>query len=158
MASTNMTEHLKLNQWIGSDKPKMADFNADNRKVDQAVGSHTAGQTMHLTEAERAAWNKAIPIVGGYTGDGTPMRAVEMGVAPRFGILYAVDKVPIGATATSGTVDVYSGFFSQTGCSQGLMLNPGDTAFTALNVPQAVYGRIAKLNEKDVKYVYILFA
>ena len=148
MASTNMTEHLKLNQWIGSDKPKMADFNADNRKVDQAVGSHTADQTMHLTEAERAAWNKAIPIVG----------AVEMGVAPRFGILYAVDKVPIGATATSGTVDVYSGFFSQTGCSQGLMLNPGDTAFTALNVPQAVYGRIAKLNEKDVKYVYILFA
>ena len=86
MASTNMTEHLKLNQWIGSDKPKMADFNADNRKVDQAVGSHTADQTMHLTEAERAAWNKAIPIVGGYTGDGTPMRAVEMGVAPRFGI------------------------------------------------------------------------
>ena len=81
MASTNMTEHLKLNQWIGSDKPKMADFNADNRKVDQAVGSHTADQTMHLTEAERAAWNKAIPIVGGYTGDGTPMRAVEMGVA-----------------------------------------------------------------------------
>ena len=147
MASTNMTEHLKLNQWIGSDKPKMADFNADNRKVDQAVGSHTADQTMHLTEAERAAWNKAIPIVGGYTGDGTPMRAVEMGVAPRF-----------GATATSGTVDVYSGFFSQTGCSQGLMLNPGDTAFTALNVPQAVYGRVAKLNEKDVKYVYILFA
>ncbi len=45
MASTNMTEHLKLNQWIGSDKPKMADFNADNRKVDQAVGSHTADQT-----------------------------------------------------------------------------------------------------------------
>ena len=25
-------------------------------------------------------------------------------------------------------------------------------------VPQAVYGRVAKLNEKDVKYVYILFA
>ncbi len=33
MASTNKTS-LGFNQWIGSDKPKWADFNADNRLID----------------------------------------------------------------------------------------------------------------------------
>ena len=33
MASTNKTS-LGLNQWVGSDKPKWADFNADNRLID----------------------------------------------------------------------------------------------------------------------------
>ena len=38
MASTNKTEHLSLNQWVLTDKPRMDDFNSDNQKLDQAVG------------------------------------------------------------------------------------------------------------------------
>lgn len=37
MASTNKTESLTLNQWIGADKPKMEDFNFDNIKIDTAI-------------------------------------------------------------------------------------------------------------------------
>lgn len=39
MASTNHTEHLNLNQWVGTDPVLMADFNADNAKIDAAVGA-----------------------------------------------------------------------------------------------------------------------
>lgn len=45
MASTNKTETLGLNQWIGSDKPKMEDFNSDNRLIDTALAGHRADQT-----------------------------------------------------------------------------------------------------------------
>ena len=61
MPSTNSTEHLALNQWLGTDKPKMADFNADNLKLDAAMGNHLADAVSHLTENERNVWNHAVP-------------------------------------------------------------------------------------------------
>ena len=42
MASTNKTANLDLNQWSLSDKPEMADFNADNTKIDTVVSAHLA--------------------------------------------------------------------------------------------------------------------
>lgn len=36
MPSSNKTLHLELNKWLGSDKPKKDDFNADNQKLDTA--------------------------------------------------------------------------------------------------------------------------
>jgi len=39
MPSTNKTPHLGLNDWNLTDKPEMADFNEDNRIIDQAVSS-----------------------------------------------------------------------------------------------------------------------
>lgn len=38
MPSTNKLPHTGLNQWIGSDKPIMADFNRDNQIIDGLVG------------------------------------------------------------------------------------------------------------------------
>ena len=74
MASTNKTETLGLNQWIGSDKPKMEDFNSDNRLIDTALAGHRADQTVHVSAQERAAWNAAAPVIGSYTGDGQEER------------------------------------------------------------------------------------
>ena len=37
MSSTNKTANLQLNQWVGTDPVLMADFNADNAKIDAAV-------------------------------------------------------------------------------------------------------------------------
>ena len=42
MASTNKTANLDLNQWSLSDKPEMADFNADNLKIDTELSAHMA--------------------------------------------------------------------------------------------------------------------
>ena len=35
MASTYKTNYLGLNKFVGSDKPKMDDFNFDNETLDQ---------------------------------------------------------------------------------------------------------------------------
>lgn len=35
MGSTNKTSNLKLNSWIGSDKPQRVDFNYDNNILDE---------------------------------------------------------------------------------------------------------------------------
>lgn len=37
MASSNKTTYLGLNRWLGTDKPKREDFNADNQKIDTKV-------------------------------------------------------------------------------------------------------------------------
>jgi hypothetical protein len=39
MASTNKTEHLGLNQWVGTDPVLMEDFNRDNTILDGKVGT-----------------------------------------------------------------------------------------------------------------------
>ena len=52
MASTNKTANLDLNQWSLSDKPEMADFNADNLKIDTELSSHMAeSASKHITES-----------------------------------------------------------------------------------------------------------
>ena len=47
MPSENKTP-LGLSQWIGGDRPKMADFNSDNQKIDLACRSVLAGLSEHL--------------------------------------------------------------------------------------------------------------
>lgn len=83
MPSSNKTSHLQLNQWIGSDKPRKDDFNADNFALDTAVGglherivqleesggdqpseevlalfgSHTQDADRHTTAAQKGKWD-----------------------------------------------------------------------------------------------------
>jgi len=57
MASTNHTANLNLNQWVGTDPVLMADFNADNTKLDTAIAALQNGM-LHIA-------------TGSYTGDGT---------------------------------------------------------------------------------------
>ena len=61
MSSTNKTANLELNQWVGTDPVLMADFNADNAKIDAAMAALQSG-------ALKAA-------SGSYTGDGTSGQA-----------------------------------------------------------------------------------
>ncbi len=84
MASTNKTEHLSLNQWVLTDKPRMDDFNSDNQKLDQAVGEHTADTTLHITSSERNKWNGAPKLaVGTYVGNNALTRTISVGFTPK---------------------------------------------------------------------------
>ena len=40
MSSTYKTTNLGLNQFVGSDRPKMEDFNFDNQQIDQKFQEH----------------------------------------------------------------------------------------------------------------------
>ena len=57
MASTNKTENIQLNQWIKTDPVLMDDMNADNQKLDSAIGALQSGM-LHIAS-------------GSYEGTGT---------------------------------------------------------------------------------------
>ena len=65
MSSTNKTANYQLNQWVGSDPVLMADFNADNQKIDAALA--------------------AIPKIatGTYTGNGTAPKTLTFPFPPK---------------------------------------------------------------------------
>lgn len=58
----NNTEHYQLNQWEGSDRILRTDFNADNAKIDAAIGA---------CAAKLAGCGNCRIETFSYTGDGT---------------------------------------------------------------------------------------
>ena len=155
MASSGKTTNLQLNQWVGSDKPKMSDFNADNLKIEQAVSTHIADTQKHLQDSERTAWNQSIPVIGSYTGNGLAARDIELGFKPSFGILFAVGQNIVQAIGSTGNMQVFSAFVSEQGSSQGVVMT--DTGFQVLYNVNAVSNRLALTNVSDQVYVYIMF-
>lgn len=63
MASTNKTTNLGLNQWVLSDPFLMEDMNADNRKIDAALGLSPWVKLMDIT-TQAAAANVEINLSG----------------------------------------------------------------------------------------------
>ena len=69
----NHTTNYQLNQWAKSDRIMMDDFNADNQKIDAALGT--------------------IPklAVGTYTGDGAAENTITLGFKPQLMIIYPAE-------------------------------------------------------------------
>lgn len=130
MASTNSTEHLQLNQWSGTDRPKMADFNADNQKIDGALHAHTADGAAHVSAQERAAWTGAVPVLGSYEGDGQPMQEISLGFSPAFGIVFAAGENPFQPVDQT-TVALRAAFLAGGGSSQAALVT--ETGFSVLS-------------------------
>ena len=90
--ATNQTKHYGLNQWELTDSVVMAEFNADNQKVDDALHSILA----------------SIPHVcsGSYVGTGTSgadnPNTLELGFAPLFLAIITEDEKPNYAGTTRG--------------------------------------------------------
>ena len=87
MSSSNKTSYLGLNQFVGSDKPKMEDFNADNRLLDEKMQQHVQSQ-LHLTEQQKERLENLGYLIGSYTGDGTTKRTIS--VAQPIGLRFCV--------------------------------------------------------------------
>ena len=67
--ASSYTEYFQLNQWAAEDKVLRAEFNEDNRKIDQALRA-LAGAVPRI-------------VTGTYTGDGTESRLIDLGFAPK---------------------------------------------------------------------------
>lgn len=155
MASTNYTAHYGLNQWVGSDKPKMQDFNADNAKLDSALYAHTSDTTRHISESALESLLQAAPVIGSYEGNGAEDRLIELGFEPSFGLLFANGKNLLSAIGSTGNMMVYSAMLAKGGRSQGVLTN--SAGFTVLNLAQTAEGRVAQLNAAGVTYHYLMF-
>lgn len=155
MSSTYKTTYLGLNKFIGSDKPKMDDFNFDNETMDKKFQEHVESN-LHITEEEREMLGKSNYIVGTYTGDGEANRVVDIGFAVDFGMIFASGEPLNLFQAAASTTHIYSGMISQKGCSKGIVLaEKGFTVQqTSTNPPD---GKKCMLNQSGKTYIYIVF-
>lgn len=151
MASSSKTPNLGLNLWIGSDSPKMADFNNDNTIIDTAIkalqdqgggggGETTSGVTL---------------ATGSYPGDGQEVYTLTVPNQPDFGIVFANNK-PASTTVENGnTTQVNICFLGKLGRSAGCYWYDGK-----LELYQEAEGHSGyrmNMNQQGVTYVYAFF-
>ena len=77
---SSQTPNYNLNQWSKDDRVLMEDFNADNAKIDAAIG----GLRDFVGEPLRFA-------SGSYRGTGTQTNTVHMGLRPKFAWITRLD-------------------------------------------------------------------
>ena len=152
MASTNQTETLGLNQWVASDTPKMADFNADNQKIEQAVATHLADSQAHLDAQTRALLEQLTPVCGSYVGDGEQARVLTLGFRPRWGVVYA-DGTPVCTMVEEGaTTQVSLVFCGQQGSSGGCYLR--EDWIELFQEAEGYGGYRMNMNQQGITYCY----
>jgi len=162
MASTNKTTYLNLNQWVGSDKPKMADFNTDNQRIDTGVSalnssmlSHINSALVHLTTADKEKIASVLKFeIRTYAGDGVNQRKITLGYKPKLGLIFAVDKPMFEKHSPDNSFNQNSAAFTELGCSEGITLeNDGIRLYySSFNKPD---GNGLRINAPNVTYILI---
>lgn len=159
MSSTNKTSNLRLNSWIGSDKPQRTDFNYDNEIIDREFASHTGDTVHHIDDSERQRWNSYIHS-GTYFGDGATSRIINTRCPfeASFGVVFAGDR-PSSILKTSTLQKVnYIGFFSVDAHTSGVFLQNDQINLRVDNNPQALMEKeYMNFNELGVTYHYVMF-
>lgn len=154
MSSTYKTSCLGLNKFIGTDKPKMDDFNFDNEKIDAKFQEHMQSE-LHITDEERQLLKNADYTIGTYTGDDTSSRNIDVGFDVEFGLVFAQGE-PIIQAASGNITNIYSGIITQTGSSKGVIVQPNGFKVTQLNTTPPD-GKKMMLNQSGKVYIYIVF-
>lgn len=158
MSSKNKTPNLRLNSWIGSDKPKRSDFNADNEIIDSVVSGHINDTDSHITSQERAKWNTFIG-VGVYFGDGLNERTIMFDNSFEIScVIVFANNRPASIVRFTNTKNYnYFAFACHQGGSLGIKLAADGKSMTVKqNVTTQLYDEVASLNEIGVAYTYVM--
>lgn len=153
MASSSKTSYLKLNYWSASDKPKMADFNSDNQKVDSALQSHIQNTSLHL-QGNQTAWIKQPFASGTYTGDGAKTKTITLGFQPALIIILPESYGPMELDTVQQSPVVRFAMGADGKGSSGLTITTnGFTVAQDQSPPLAGMAMVA-LNQNKVIYRY----
>lgn len=154
MSSSNKTSYLGLNQFIGSDKPKMEDFNTDNRLLDEKIQQHLQSQ-LHLNEQQRKRLESPSYLIGSYTGDGTAKRTILVEQPIGFGFVFMVGEGLHYAVTTLGENHIFSAVMTPKGCSKGISITSG--GFSVLQSGSSTPdGKKNMLNQSGKTYLYLI--
>lgn len=155
MPSSLKTPNLKLNQFIAADKPKMDDFNYDNQKLDEQLGSHLADAQKHLSPADRTAILAGQVVTGTYVGNGAPAQAINLGFKAKAGVVFSPVLPCYRSDPNQLTVaQVFSGFFSDCGSTMGVDLTDTGIIVKMGGEQQPMVEQVA-LNMSNFTYVYM---
>ena len=157
MASTNKTTNLKLNNWIGSDKPKREDFVNDNNIIDTKLGAHILNENIHITDALKEKILSPFTLSTFY-GDGTASQEITLSFVPKIVIVFAQDKpfYEYDKTNDYTITNAAIAATNSTGASSGIYLNSAKfTVYQSQTTPtNGVYNN---LNNSNLTYTYIAF-
>lgn len=158
MSSTNKTEKLGLNGWIGSDIPQRNDFNRDNAIVDEIVGNHIDDRVIHVSESERKIWSNNVYTTF-YFGNGDMTQTIKTGCPfePMLAIIFANGLPTIRPHISGNESWHYFGIATPASESMGLsFINETD-----LQVQQSkqayIYTDYSYLNANGVLYTVAMF-
>lgn len=155
MSSTNKSEKLNLNQWLGSDIPSREDFNNDNAIIDGVVGGHLNNYEVHTSTDEKAIWNNPYFLTT-YYGNGENTRVFNLTCAfePRIVIVFASTYPPSIVDPYNDANYNYFGIATIRGSNTGLSISKKQLTLT--QSPLAVSStEYRNYNEQGVTYVAI---
>lgn len=155
MGSSYKTPHLNLSCFVGTDKPKMDDFNSDNKKIDSAMKIHEDNSNVHVTLEEKERWNSGAFTVGTYCGDGKTKRDVNIGFCPRLCFVFQSGMPLISFDAQTGA-NICCGVACEQGCTQFVTLTLNGFTIENMSTPSP-FGAVPKLNANGQNYVYIAY-
>ncbi len=159
MSSRYKTANLKLNSWIGSDKPKRADFNADNEIIDREFSAHINDTVSHITQQDRDNWSSFVQ-TGVYFGDGKSEKTIELNCDFDIScvIIFANNRPVSIVNFTDKRNYNYFAFACKTACTLGVKFS---SDFKSIIVKQdataQLYNEMSNMNELGVSYTYVMF-
>lgn len=156
MSSTNKTSRLGLCNWLGTDKPEMADFNNDNAIIDNKFSEHLDDAVSHITDEERGVWNSP-HYMGVYIGDGATQRTVTSGCpfTPSFMLVFGNGFATTVTDFAATQVKHYFGIATARGATLGLELSGAD--FIIKSPSDSLSGNErCFLNQLGKTYIYIM--
>lgn len=155
MSSTYKTTNLGLNQFVGSDRPKMEDFNFDNQQIDQKFQEHVLSN-LHLTEQQREQLGKASYQIGSYSGDGQASRTIAVEGEIGFGLFLWWGRCLIRPSPARATPMSMQAISTPQGCSMASASLRA--ASPSSRAPPARWMASAACSTRAGKsYLYILF-
>ena len=149
MASTNKTDNYELNQWLGSDVPQRADFNEDNRIIDEALHEHISDMSLHTTELDKMQHASF-----SYFGNGAATQQLEMPFEPHGVLVMATNHCPI---SISGNNKKWYCGVGVKGLVTGSVLIDGAYVTVKQGTPSSSSPEVPALNENGELYALIAF-
>ena len=159
MSSRYKTANLKLNSWIGSDKPKRADFNADNEIIDRELSAHFNDTDVHITQQDRDNWN-TFTKTGVYFGDGKSEKTIafDCDFDVSCVIVFANNRPLSVVNFTDKRHYNYFAFACKTSTTLGVKFSADFKSFIVNQDTTAqLYNEFANMNELGVSYTYVMF-
>lgn len=154
MSSTNKTEYLKLNDWIGSDRPQRIDFVDDNRIIDEAIKLHVSDSGKHLSSDEKAKITTPYVVIS-YAGTGSASNTVSLNIEPNFVIVFMKDAPPM-ETDSSGNILVNQCFVAKSNGSVGGAVISGSNVIV-YSSDAAANGVKHNMNKLNGQYCIVAF-
>ena len=156
MPSTNKTPKLGLNNWVGTDKPKRADFVADNTILDGVIAGHMEDTVLHLTDADRVMLSSGI-VTDMFAGDGAEQTYIGFPFNPRAVIVFMQNRPPVEHDELGGYMIVNFGIATLVSKSAGIMLDRNKVYLSQSQSAPSAGGMFLNLNKNFGQYAYLAF-